>query len=142
MRWLLRLPIATPLSRQLMLLYLTGRKTGNTYLQPVSFVRDGDTLLTPGGGRWKLEAESARLSRLSRRCRTRQTGWIGVTGGCAIFLVAASAYELNELMLRKPVFRQTAVRGHVDTQSGPYLPASFCEECFPTSLRRCSCSCR
>ena len=54
MRFLLRLPIATPLSRQLMLLYLTGRKTGKTYLQPVSFVRDGDTLLTPGGGRWKL----------------------------------------------------------------------------------------
>ena len=54
MRFLLRLPIATPLSRQLMLLYLTGRKTGKTYLQPVSFVRDGETLLTPGGGRWKL----------------------------------------------------------------------------------------
>ncbi len=54
MRFVLRLPIATPLSRQLMLLYLTGRKTGKSCLQPVSFVRDGDTLLTPGGGRWKL----------------------------------------------------------------------------------------
>ena len=54
MRFLLRLPITTPLSGQLMLLHLTGRKTGKTYLQPVSFVRDGDTLLTPGGGRWKL----------------------------------------------------------------------------------------
>jgi hypothetical protein len=29
-----------------------GRRTGRTYLQPVSYVRDGETLLTPGGGRW------------------------------------------------------------------------------------------
>jgi hypothetical protein len=37
-----------------MLLSLRGRKCGKMYRQPVSFVRDGDTLLTPGGGRWKL----------------------------------------------------------------------------------------
>jgi hypothetical protein len=54
MRVLLRLPFATPLSRQLMLVYLTGRKTGKRYVQPVSYVRDARTLLTPGGGRWKL----------------------------------------------------------------------------------------
>jgi hypothetical protein len=33
---------------------LTGRKTGKTYRQPVSYARDGDVLLTPGGGKWKL----------------------------------------------------------------------------------------
>ena len=66
MRFLLRLPIAMPLSHQLMLLYLTGRKTGKTYLQPVSFVRDGNTLLTPGGGRWKLNhRRRLSLSRMS-----------------------------------------------------------------------------
>jgi hypothetical protein len=54
MRWLLRLPFATPLSSQLMLVSLTGRRTGRMYLQPVSFVRDGKTLLTPGGGPWKF----------------------------------------------------------------------------------------
>jgi hypothetical protein len=37
-----------------MLLSFTGRKTGRTYQQPVSYVRDGAVLLTPGGGRWKL----------------------------------------------------------------------------------------
>ena len=37
-----------------MLVYLTGRKTGRHYRQPISYVRDGETLLTPGGGRWKL----------------------------------------------------------------------------------------
>ena len=54
MRPLLRLPFPTPLSRRLMLLSYTGRKSGRPYLQPVSFVPDGDVLLTPGGGRWKL----------------------------------------------------------------------------------------
>jgi deazaflavin-dependent oxidoreductase (nitroreductase family) len=52
MRLLLNLPFATPLSGRLMLVHHTGRKTGKHYRQPVSYVRDGDTLLTPGGGRW------------------------------------------------------------------------------------------
>ena len=54
MRLLLGLPFATPLSRQLMLLSFTGRKTGKHYRQPVSYVPEGDTLLTPAGGRWRL----------------------------------------------------------------------------------------
>jgi deazaflavin-dependent oxidoreductase (nitroreductase family) len=53
MRAILGLPFPTPLSSRLMLLEYTGRKTGRAYRQPVSYVRDGDTLLTPGGGRWK-----------------------------------------------------------------------------------------
>ena len=52
MRALLSLPVRTPLSGRLMLVYFTGRKTGKRYRQPVSYVRDADTLLTPGGGRW------------------------------------------------------------------------------------------
>jgi hypothetical protein len=54
MRAILGLPVATPLGRSLMLATITGRKTGRTYRQPVSYVRDGEVLLTPGGGRWKL----------------------------------------------------------------------------------------
>jgi hypothetical protein len=54
MRLVLGLPIGTPLGKRLMLVYLTGRKTGRQYRQPVSYVRDGESLLTPGGGRWKL----------------------------------------------------------------------------------------
>jgi len=54
MRAILGLPVATPLGRNLMLAYITGRRTGKTYRQPISYVRDGDALLTPGGGRWKL----------------------------------------------------------------------------------------
>jgi F420H(2)-dependent quinone reductase len=54
MRAVLGLPVATPLGGSLMLAFIRGRKTGKLYRQPVSYVRDGDTLLTPGGGKWKL----------------------------------------------------------------------------------------
>lgn len=54
MRLILGLPVATPLGRNLMLAFVVGRKSGRIYRQPVSYVRDGDTLLTPGGGKWKL----------------------------------------------------------------------------------------
>jgi deazaflavin-dependent oxidoreductase (nitroreductase family) len=52
MRLVLGLPFPTPLSGRLMLLTHTGRRTGHRYRQPVSYVRNGDVLLTPGGGRW------------------------------------------------------------------------------------------
>ena len=51
MRVILGLPFPTPLSANLMLVAYTGVKSGRAYLQPVSYARDGDTLLTPGGGR-------------------------------------------------------------------------------------------
>jgi hypothetical protein len=54
MRFILSLRTATPLGKRLMLVYLTGRKSGRHYRQPISYIRDGETLLTPGGGRWKL----------------------------------------------------------------------------------------
>ena len=54
MRVVLGMPFPTPLGGRLMLVYLTGRKTGRPYRQPVSYVRDGDVLLTPGGGKWTL----------------------------------------------------------------------------------------
>lgn len=52
MRRVLRLPFPTPLSRRLMVVTHVGRRTRRIYQQPVSYVRDGGTLLTPGGGRW------------------------------------------------------------------------------------------
>lgn len=60
MRQVLSLPFPTPLSRRLMLLTVTGRRTGKVYRQPISYVRNGETLLTPGGGRWKLNLEPGR----------------------------------------------------------------------------------
>src|ERR1700757_1398939 len=69
MRAVLSLPFPTPLSANLMLVSYTGVKSGKAYLQPVSYARDGDTLLTPGGGRWTLNLKGGREGRrrLGRR---------------------------------------------------------------------------
>ena len=64
MRRILALPFSTPLSERLMLLYLTGRRSGRSYRQPVSYVKDGDALLTPGGGNWKLNLDPGRPERI------------------------------------------------------------------------------
>jgi hypothetical protein len=69
MRAVLGLPFATPLSGRLMLVFLTGRKTGKSYRQPVSYVRDGTVLLTPGGGNWKLNLADGRPQRIRLRGR-------------------------------------------------------------------------
>jgi F420H(2)-dependent quinone reductase len=69
MRAALSLPFATPLSGNLMLISYTGRKSGKAYRQPVSYVRDGDVLLTPGGGRWTLNLADGRPARIRLRGR-------------------------------------------------------------------------
>ena len=71
MRAVLSLPFATPLSGNLMLISYTGRKTGKAYRHPVSYARDGETLLTPGGGRWTLNLSGGRPARV--RVRGRET---------------------------------------------------------------------
>jgi len=52
MRRILGLPFRTPLSKNLMLLYLTGRRTGKSYRQPGA--------MSPG--RWALSPEPAAAS--------------------------------------------------------------------------------
>ena len=69
MRAALSLPFPTPLSGNLMLISYTGRKSGKNYRQPVSYVRDGDVLLTPGGGRWTVNLADSRPARLRLRGR-------------------------------------------------------------------------
>ena len=69
MRAVLALPFPTPLSRNLMLVSYTGRKTGRSYRQPLSYARDGEALLTPGGGRWTLNMEGGRPVRIRLRGR-------------------------------------------------------------------------
>jgi hypothetical protein len=72
MRRVLGLPVATPLGKRLMLAYIVGRKTGRLYRQPLSYIRDGDVLLTPGGGKWKLNLDPAKPVRLRIRGRDVQ----------------------------------------------------------------------
>jgi hypothetical protein len=69
MRAVLGLPFPTPLGGGLMLVFLTGRKTGKSYRQPVSYVRDGAVLLTPGGGNWKLNLVDGQPVRIRLRGR-------------------------------------------------------------------------
>jgi hypothetical protein len=69
MRAVLSLPLATPLSANLMLIFYAGRKSGKPYRQPVSYVRDGDVLLTPGGGRWTLNLADGRPVQIRLRGR-------------------------------------------------------------------------
>jgi deazaflavin-dependent oxidoreductase (nitroreductase family) len=74
MRLVLALPFRTPLSSKLMLVSHVGRRTGRHYRQPVSYVRDGDVLLTPGGGRWTRnlrDGEPVELRLAGRRRRGR-----------------------------------------------------------------------
>jgi hypothetical protein len=52
-----------------MLVSFTGRKTGKAYQQPVSYVQQGDTLLTPGGGKWKLNLQEDQPVRIRLRGR-------------------------------------------------------------------------
>jgi F420H(2)-dependent quinone reductase len=70
MRAVLSLPFPTPLSANLMLVSYTGVKSGKAYRQPVSYARDGETLLTPGGGRWTLNLKGGRKVTLRLRGRS------------------------------------------------------------------------
>jgi len=65
MRFVLGLPVSTPLAKRLMLVHLTGRRSGRRYRQPISFVRDGETLLTPGGGQWKFNLVGGQPTRVT-----------------------------------------------------------------------------
>jgi hypothetical protein len=69
MRVLLRLPFSTPLSGRLMLIAYIGRKSGKAYRQPVSYVQQGDMLLTPGGGNWKWNLRDGQPVRIWLRGR-------------------------------------------------------------------------
>jgi deazaflavin-dependent oxidoreductase (nitroreductase family) len=69
MRVLLGLPFPTPLSRWLMLITFTGRKTGKLYRQPVSYVQQDNMLLTPGGGNWKWNLQAGQPVHIRLRGR-------------------------------------------------------------------------
>jgi len=69
MRFVLGLPISTPLGKRLNARPPDRTKTGRHYRQPISYVRDEQTLLTPGGGRWKLNLVAGQPTHVHLRGR-------------------------------------------------------------------------
>ena len=61
-RWVLSGRSHSLMSRQLLLVSFTGRKTGRSYTTPVSYVHLGNELLIPGGGRWWKNLASGPVS--------------------------------------------------------------------------------
>ena len=69
------------MSGQLMLLSFTGRRTGRSYITPVSYVREGTNLLVPGGGAW----------------------WKNLTGGTARVRLQGTWHVVTPEVIREPV---------------------------------------
>src|SRR3989441_10643715 len=69
------------MSGQLMLLSFTGRRTGRSYTTPVSYVREGTTLLVPGGGAW----------------------WKNLTSGTARVRLQGTWHVVTPELIREPV---------------------------------------
>lgn len=51
-KFILRSPLHWVMSRRLMLITFTGRKSGKRYTTPISYVQQGQTLLLGVGGMW------------------------------------------------------------------------------------------
>jgi hypothetical protein len=69
------------MSGRLILLSFTGRRTGRSYLTPVSYVREGTDLLVPGGGAW----------------------WKNLTSGTARVRLQGTWYVVTPEVIREPV---------------------------------------
>ena len=77
------------MSRRLILVTFTGRRTGRSYTTPVSYVREGTKLLVPGGGGWWKNLGSGPVTvRL-------QGSWLSVTPQ-----VISEPTELSEVLGR------------------------------------------
>jgi deazaflavin-dependent oxidoreductase (nitroreductase family) len=60
------------MSGRLVLLTFTGRRTGRAYTTPVSYVREGNTLLLPAGGGWWKNLRDGPRTRVRLRGTRRQ----------------------------------------------------------------------
>lgn len=109
-RWMLAGRLHVLMSRQLLLVAFTGRKTGRPYMTPVSYVRDGSRLLVPGGGAWWKNLASGPVSvRL-------QGSWMPVTPE-VISEPKALSETLGQMMAANPAVSVfTGIRPGADGQ--------------------------
>lgn len=94
MSWILRSPLHSMLSNGMMLITVTGRKTGKKYTTPVEYYRDGNIL-------WVISSRD-------------RTWWRNLQGGAEVGLV----------LRRKPVtaFAETILNeAEVETQLQEYI---------------------
>jgi deazaflavin-dependent oxidoreductase (nitroreductase family) len=72
---ILRSPLHRVMSRKLLLITLTGRKSGKKFTTPISYVQQGDTLLLAVGGSWwkNLRGGTTVWVRLQGKLRTATT---------------------------------------------------------------------
>ena len=119
MVWLLRSPLHSFVSKQMMVITYTGRKSGKVYATPVNYVRDGDIFLTTSF--------------------VERTWWRNLHGGAAVTLrvqgmdlqarsEVISDLELVAENLRQLVHLAPAFAGYFKielTGSGSPLPASL-----------------
>ena len=89
-RFILNTRLHMVMSGRLMLITFNGRVTGLTYTTPVSYVREDDLLLVPGGGKWWKNIEATPQARVRLR-----GAWKAVTPE-----VVREPRALRELMRR------------------------------------------
>lgn len=101
------------MSRRLLVLRFTGRKTGRTYATTVSYVQEGDELLVPGGGKWWKNLKSGPVS-----IRLRGD-WLPVTSE-VIDETQAMADVLGRMMAANPALSVfTGIRRGPDGRPDP-----------------------
>jgi len=72
-RGLLRTPgIAQPMGRRLIVVHVTGRKSGRRYVIPIAYLRDGDDLLTGSPFAWGRNLRTGDRVPVRLRGRLRQ----------------------------------------------------------------------
>ncbi len=107
-RFILSSRLHAVMSGRLTLLAFTGRKTGRSYTTPVSYVRDGSSLLVPGGGAWWKNLRNGRRPQV----RLRGT-WRSVTPA----LISEPA-DLAEV-LRRMLAANPAISMFTGVRPGP-----------------------
>jgi deazaflavin-dependent oxidoreductase (nitroreductase family) len=72
---ILRSPLHRVMSKKLLLITFTGRKSGKNFTTPISYVQQGDTLLLAVGGSWwkNLRGGTTVWVRLQGKLRTATT---------------------------------------------------------------------
>ena len=97
---LLRSPLHSPISKRLLLLEFTGRKSGKRYRLPITYVQDGAALLLSTQSRWKTNLRGG----------ARVTAWLGGKqrlGTAELITDANGTGEALERMVRaEPGFGQ------------------------------------